>query len=131
MRPTACHDILRLTDNVTVSDTERRVWNKLMIECANIKLKFTKIKLSINLLEKLRVRNLGTNSVEVYVKGFRSEQSKSKVRRSCLRGMISDLVHDEMRARRYFDRKFRYVKSRWGHYCQIFASFQSIMNTEV
>ena len=63
MRPTASHRLYQITMNVNSPPGELCVWNKLMKNCINIKLKVTKLQSANLLLLKLRSKNQGTNSI--------------------------------------------------------------------
>ena len=68
MRPTVSHYITTLTANVPISLGERGVWNKLMIQAANLKIKMTRKRLKLLLLQKLGRRGIGCNEVEEFAR---------------------------------------------------------------
>ena len=68
MLPYTCHRIAALTSSATVSPSEAGVWNKIMINTANLKVKVSECQQTVNLLEKLKFNGLGTNQVEEFVR---------------------------------------------------------------
>ena len=64
MRSEACHRIKSLTENVTVPPMEAAVWKNTMLEVAKMKIKVADGQRTVNLLQKLRKKGLGTNQVE-------------------------------------------------------------------
>ena len=133
MRPSASHKILSLTRtlNVTTITPDVGLWNKLMIQAVNLKLKVTKNHSQTLLLSKLRQRNIGTNEIEHYVKKIKTEHLKSKIRGSILKHKISDAKATEQRNRRQFLNKMNYLNRRWGHNNFIMGRFKDIMQQEV
>ena len=132
MRPTASHTISNLLNEFsTVSLAERGVWNKIMKMCLNLKLKFTKHRLTTLELMKLKQRNLGNNDVEHFVKKAANDEVKNRSRRSLMKVRIDDAKKNERNTRNKFERKFNYLQRRWGHNRQIMTQFRNIMQVEV
>ena len=68
MLPETCHIIAALTSSATVTPKKAGVWNKIMINKANLKVKVSEYQQTVNLLEKLQCKGLGTNQVEEFAR---------------------------------------------------------------
>ena len=108
------------------------MWKKLMKQCLDQKLKFTKHRLTALELMKLKQRNLGNNDVEHFVKGAADDEAvRDKLRRSVMKIRIDEAKRNEETARNKFERQLNYLQRRWGHNIQIMSQFRSVMQTEV
>ena len=67
-RSETCHRIRSLTTNVTVAPMEAVVWNNTMLEAAKMKIKVAEGQRTVNMLQKLRKKGLGTNQVEQFAR---------------------------------------------------------------
>ena len=88
MRPTASHLIRTLTENVIVSQSEARIWTKLMLNAANSKLKFTESKAKVLLLSKMRSKELGTKDIEAYVDRMKMGEEMKRMMRKMMMKMM-------------------------------------------
>ena len=66
MKSETYHKIVSLAENATVAPMEAGVWKNIMLEVAKLKMKATEGQRTVNLLEKLRSKGLGTNQVEEF-----------------------------------------------------------------
>ena len=132
MHPTATHKLRCLTNNVAVSQWEIDLWNKIMSETVNLKLKVTKCHLTVLLLMKLKGKNIGTNVIEQYVKNeARTDKLKLKNRRILLNLKLENARSEELKARSKYDAKMKYLSKRWGHYVNIMSQIKVIMQNEM
>jgi hypothetical protein len=138
MIPTASHNILRLTDNVMISPAENSVWKKLMTKTVNLKIAMTRRQLTLNLLRKLRTKKIGTNTVEhiayreVLGRGGGDMDKRSRTTVDyIMKGKVKNSEDEVRKVRQKFERKYQYLQRRWGHYLDIMATFNTIMQAEV
>ena len=106
------------------------LWNKIMKQCLNLKLKVTKCHSTVLLLSKLRQKNLGTNEIEQFLKYTGNVMIRSRIRRSILQHKISDAKINEKNIRTKYENKLQYLQQRWGHNSLIMGRFKQIMHQE-
>ena len=138
MLPDTCHKIEALTLNarVTPKPKEAGVWNKTMINVANIKIKVTESQQTVILLEKLKYKGLGTNQIEDFAKndmgrGWGSERRRSTMVRCSLRGKVQDARETLAGTRTRYQSRMSYLERRWGHNRAIMADFKMIVQEQV
>ena len=131
MRPTASHHIKVITQNVTIFPGKLgTVWKKLMSNIVNLKLKFTKRRLTVLLLEKLRRKNQGTNEVENFVKNIGNNKMKKEMRRKIMGVKIEDARIEENEFRETFEKRFSYLKRKLGNMVEVVDRFKRILQEE-
>ena len=120
MKSETYHKISSLTTNVTVAPTEAGVWKKIMLEVAKLKVKVTEGQRTVNLLEKLRSKGLGTNQVEEFAKkdmgrGRGSERRRKVMVKAMMRGKVEDAKVTVALIRERLKVRGAYLTRRWGH----------------
>ena len=136
MLPDTCHKIEALTSNATVTPKEAGVWNKTMINVANLKIKMTESQQTVILLEKLKYKGLGTNQIEDFAKndmgrGWVSERRRRTMIRCCMRGKVLDARETLAGTRARYQDRMSYLERRWGHNRAIMADFRVIVQEQV
>ena len=91
---------------------------------------------TVNLLEKLKFKGLGTNQVEEFARsdmgrGFGSEKRRSIMVRSIMRGKVEDARGTLAFTRARYETRMAYLERRWGHNRAIMSALKVIIQEPV
>ena len=92
------------------------------------KINVTKSHLRVLLFKKLKQKGLGTNGIEGYLKReVREPSQRAGIRSKLLSFKIVNAIKEEDYVRKAFEKKYSYIKKRWGHHGFIFQQFNISM----
>ena len=136
MRSETCHRIRSLTTNVTVAPMEAVVWNNTMLEVAKMKIKVAEGQRTVNMMQKLRKKGLGTNQVEQFARrdmgrGKGAERRRKAVIRALMRAKVEDAMTSLALARGKSNSREAYLTRRWGHHGGVMSAFKVICQEQV
>ena len=91
---------------------------------------------TVNLLEKLKCKGLGTNQVEEFARndtgrGFGSEKRRSIMTRCIMRGKVEDARGMLAFTRARYKTTMAYLERRWGHNRAIMSVLKVIIHEQV
>ena len=134
MRPTTSHRLRMITLSMTATPTgEQALWTKLKTNCVNLKIKYTRKQVALNMLRKLKSKNIGTNEIEYHIKKktWWSDHWKTQERRNMLRTRINHATEEMSKLRYLHNKQLSYMRQRWGHNRFAFSNFLTVMQEEV
>ena len=131
MKSETYHKIVSLTSNVTVAPMEAVVWNNTMLEVAKMKIKVAEGQRTVNMMQKLRKKGLGTNQVEQFARrdmgrGKGAERRRKAVIRALMRAKVEDAMTSLALTRGRSKVREAYLTRRWGHHVGVMSAFKVI-----